>query len=199
MKFRLGITGGIGSGKSTVCRTFEILGIPVFYSDDVAREIMNTNDVLKTKLNAIVKQDVYNSGLLDRQRLASLIFNDPDLLAEVNSLVHPYVFREFESWVDRQNTDYVILEAAILFEAHAESSVNRILAVTAPVEERIKRVISRNNMTRKQILDRIRNQISEKEMIERSDLIINNAENEMIIPQVIDIHNNIMQLINKSV
>ena len=116
MIFRLGITGGIGSGKSTVSKGFEVLGIPVFSADDEARKIIESNEILKSDLNILVGFNLYSQGLLDRLRLAKLIFNDKDLLNGVNKLVHPYVIRAFNTWTEGQEADYVALEAAILFE-----------------------------------------------------------------------------------
>jgi len=197
MIFRLGITGGIGSGKSTVCKTFNVLGIPVFSADEEGRRIMDTDTRLKDDLNRLIGQDLYATGELDRVRLASLIFNDNDLLDSVNRLVHPLVFDKYREWCGQQCSDYVIFEAAILFEAGAEEYVDMILAVIAPLEERVKRVMERNKMSREQVMERVKNQISDKEMIERSDFYINNSDNEMIIPAVLEIHNRILTDINK--
>lgn len=196
MNFRLGITGGIGSGKSTVSKGFEVLGIPVFSADDMAREIMDSNENLKCELNKLIGFNVYNHGVLDRLHLAQLIFNDEDLLSKVNALVHPFVINAFLTWSEEQEADYVSLEAAILFESGANENVDKVVAVMAPVEERILRVIERNNLTREQVTDRIRNQISESEMIRRSDYIVNNADDSMIIPQILNIHYAVTDLIN---
>lgn len=198
MNFRLGITGGIGSGKSTVSKGFEVLGVPVFSADDVAREIMNSNEKLKSELNKLVGFNIYNQGVLNRIQLAGLIFNDKDLLHEVNSLVHPYVFSAFNQWSEEQDADYVAHEAAILFESGANKNVDKVVAVMAPLEERIQRVMERNRFTKEQVMDRIRNQISENEMARRSDFIVNNADDSMIMPQILNIHYAIMDLINVS-
>ncbi len=197
MIFRLGVTGGIGSGKSTVCKTFNILGIPVFSADEEGRIIMDTDTRLREDLNNLIGEDLYASGELDRVRLASMIFNDNNLLDSVNRLVHPLVFNKYREWCRQQYSDYVIFEAAILFEAGAEEYVDMILAVIAPLEERVKRVMERNRMSREQVMERVKNQISDEEMIERSDFHINNSDNEMIIPAVLEIHNRILLDINK--
>ncbi|MGM0666710.1 MAG: dephospho-CoA kinase [Bacteroidota bacterium] len=197
MIFRLGITGGIGSGKSTVCRVFNVLGVPVFSADDEGRIIMETDPGLKDELKEIVGYDLYSGGLLDRKKLASLIFNDRLLLDRVNALVHPRVFSRYLEWCEKQVADYVIFEAAILFESGAEKYVDKTLAVTAPLEERIQRVMGRNLMSREQVMERVNNQISEEEMLKRSDFNIDNSENIMIIPQVMDIHKRILKLLNK--
>jgi len=197
MIFRLGVTGGIGSGKSTVCKTFNVLGVPVFSADEEGRKITDTDTRLRNDLNNLIGEDLYASGELDRVRLASLIFNDNSLLESVNRLVHPLVFDKYRLWCEQQCSAYVIFEAAILFEAGAEAYVDMILAVIAPLEERVKRVMERNMMSREQVMERVKNQISDEEMIERSDFYINNSDNEMIIPRVLEIHNRILLDINK--
>lgn len=196
--FRLGITGGIGSGKTSVCKVFSMLGIPVFSADPVAREIMDHDERIIDTINAIVGRDLYRNGGLDRAVLANLIFNDRDLLEKVNSIVHPEVFRRFDEWVTVQNSPYVIMEAAILFESGASEMVDRVLTVTAPVEERISRVMHRNKLSREQVLERINNQMPDDERIRLSDFVISNSERDMIIPVVLEIHNKIISLIQAS-
>ena len=196
MKLRLGIIGGIGSGKSTICKVFEVLGIPVFYSDDEARKIMDSSEVVRKGLFDILGFDIYVDGQIDRPRMAGIIFNDNDLLQKVNKLVHPLVFEEFEAWIKRQNSDYVILESAILLESNAEWMVEKLCAVIAPLEERITRVMDRNNLKREEVMERIRNQVSENEMVRRSDFFIDNSDTRMIIPQVLSVHNDLNNLIN---
>jgi len=197
MIFRLGITGGIGSGKSTVCKVFNVLGVPVFSADDEGRIIMETDPELKKDLEKIAGCELYAEGMLDRKKLASLIFNDKELLSRVNALVHPKVFSRYLEWCEEQVADYVIFETAILFETGAEKYVDKTVAVTAPLEQRVQRVMGRNLMSREQVMERVKNQMSEKEILERSDFNIDNAEDIMIIPQVMDIHNRILQFLNK--
>jgi dephospho-CoA kinase len=193
---KLGITGGIGSGKTSVCKVFNILGIPVFSADPEAQRIMNSDIDIKHKLNRIAGRDIYSEGYLDRMGLASLIFNNQELLKQVNSLVHPVVFENFIRWVDTQSTPYVIMEAAILFESGASSLVDRVATVIAPVEERIARVTKRNRLSREQVMERIRNQMTDEERIKLSDYVINNSENEMIIPVILSIHEDIINHMN---
>lgn len=197
MIFRLGVTGGIGSGKTTVCKTFNVLGVPVFSADEEGRVIMDTDTQLREDLNNLVGEDLYASGGLDRRRLASIIFNDSEMLNKVNNLVHPFVFANYREWCQQQYSDYVIFEAAILFETGAEEHVDKTLAVIAPMEERVKRVMERNKMSRQQVMARVHNQISDEEMIKRSDYHINNSDKEMIIPQVLEIHKGILHYLNK--
>jgi len=195
VKFRLGVTGGIGSGKSTICKVFKVLDIPVFVSDDEARILMNEDDRIRKALNSIAGFDLYPGGELDRPTLAELIFNDEVLLEKVNHLVHPAVLQAFNNWAEQQVSDYVILETALLYKSELNWALDKSLAVIAPMEERILRVMERNALTRDQVLERIRNQVSEAEMISKSDFVINNADNNMIISEVIRIHNDILNII----
>lgn len=193
---KLGITGGIGSGKTSVCRVFGVLGIPVFSADPEAQIIMNTERSVINSINDLAGKNLYTDGKLNKEELANLIFNDPELLKKVNSLVHPVVFEHFREWADMQTTPYVIMEAAILFESGASKLVDRVATVFAPVEERIYRVIVRNKLTREQVTDRIKNQMDDEERISLSDYVINNSENEMIIPVILGIHEDILNHLN---
>jgi len=195
-RFRLGITGGIGSGKTSVCRVFGVLGIPVFSADREARIIMESDERIIHGINVIAGKDIYVNGKLDRMALASIIFNNRVLLEKVDSLVHPAVFDRFIKWIPLQPGLYVIMEAAIMFESGASKLVDRIAAITAPVEERIERIIERSSLTREQITERIDNQMDDAERVRRSDYVINNSENDMIIPAILKIHNEILNLIN---
>lgn len=195
-RFRLGITGGIGSGKTSVCRVFGVLGIPVFSADRVANEIMENDEKIIRGINSIAGSDLYVSGKLDRMALASLIFNNKEMLFKVDSLVHPAVFDQFSRWVPSQNAVYVIMEAAIMFESGASKLVDKIVTVAAPVEQRIERIIERNKLTREQIAERINNQMDDAERMRLSDYVINNSENDMIIPAILRIHDEILTIIN---
>jgi dephospho-CoA kinase len=195
-RFKLGITGGIGSGKTSVCRVFEVLGIPVFSADSQAREIMEKDTGIIAGINSLIGKDVYKNGILDRTELASIIFNNTTILKKVNSLVHPAVFDSFNKWATIQSTPYVIMEAAILFESGASAFVDKIATVVAPVEQRVKRVVLRNKLSQEQVMERMRNQIGDEERISLSDFVINNSENDMIIPSILKIHNEILTFIN---
>jgi len=193
---KLGITGGIGSGKTSVCRVFNVLGIPVFSADPEASKIIENDKRIKAELNKIAGRNLYEKKTLDRKTLALLIFNNPALLAKVNSLVHPVVFDNFTKWAAIQNAPYVIMEAAILFESGAAILVDRVATVVAPVEERISRVTRRNRLTREEVLDRIKNQMNDEMRIRMSDYVIQNSENDMIIPAILSIHEDILTHIN---
>jgi dephospho-CoA kinase len=191
---KLGVTGGIGSGKTSVCKVFNVLGIPVFYSDDEARKVMDSEiDIIET-VKRIAGKDVYSSGSLDRAELARLIFNNRKLLKMINEVVHPVVFERFKTWQKSSSSPYVIMEAAILFESGAIKLVDRIVTILAPEEERIERIVRRNNLTREQVLDRIRNQMPDEEKTALSDWVIHNSEHDMIIPEILKIHEEMLSL-----
>lgn len=195
---KLGITGGIGSGKTSVCRIFNVLGIPVFSADPAASQIMENDGYVKEGINSIAGSNMYVNGTLNRKKLAELIFNDYSLLTKVNALVHPVVLENFKIWALQQHTLYVIMEAAILFESGASKLVDKTVTVVAPIEERIQRVILRNNLTKEQVLERIRNQMNDEERIRLSDYIIRNSENDMIIPAILEIHDKILKYIKEA-
>jgi dephospho-CoA kinase len=190
---KLGVTGGIGSGKTSVCRVFSVLGIPVFSADDTAKEVMDIDTGIILRINTIAGKNLYTNGTLDRIELAKLIFNNSRLLEKVNSLVHPVIFSRFREWEKQQNAPYVIMEAAILFESGASEYVDRIVTVVAPINERVNRVIHRSNLSRDQVEERMRNQIDDGERIKHSDYVIHNSENDMIIPAIIRIHEDILK------
>ena len=193
---KLGVTGGIGAGKTSVCRVFSSIGIPVFSADTEAREVMDIDTGIILRINTIAGKNLYLNGSLDRAELARLIFSNYRLLEKVNSLVHPVVFSRFREWEKKQSTPYVIMEAAILFESGASKVVDRVVTVVAPMEERVERVIHRNNLTREQVMERMKNQMSDSERIRQSDYTIYNSENDMILPAILSIHEDILKYIN---
>lgn len=194
MAKRLGITGGIGSGKTTVCRIFRVLGVPVFVADTVARQLLNSDTGIRETINTIADKDLYTSGELDRKELARIIFNRPELLLMVNASVHPAVLRQFDEWAGQSEEPYVIMEAAILFEARADELVDRVVTISAPIEERIARVMGRNELSREEVIGRINNQLEDEEREDQSYYVINNADNEMIIPEILKIHDDMLRL-----
>ena len=197
-RMKIGVTGGIGSGKTSVCKVFNVLGIPVFSADPDAKEIMDNNPDIIRSINSLVGTDLYLKGSLDRSKLASIIFKDKFLLEKINLLIHPFVFDHFKTWVKEQTAPYVIMEAAILFESGASKLVDRVVTVIAPVEERVGRVIKRNKLSRDQVMDRIGNQMTDESRSELSDYVIRNSENDMIIPAILDIHKDILAHLKRS-
>ncbi|MBN2666780.1 MAG: dephospho-CoA kinase [Bacteroidales bacterium] len=194
---KLGITGGIGSGKSTVCKVFAVLGIPVFSADDEAKRIQENDRALQDRISTIAGKDLFPGGRLDRSEMARLIFSDRSLLQKVNSVVHPAVFHSFEEWMKNQKSPYSIMEAAILFESGAFRMMDRVATVVTPYEERIGRLVAGNRFTREQIIERMKNQADDESRIPGSDFIIFNSENDMIIPAVLGIHGEMLKLYEK--
>lgn len=195
----LGVTGGIGSGKTTVCKVFAVLGIPVFSADDQAKRIQDSDPDLQKKINSIAGKDLFTAGKLDRAELARLIFADRDLLGKVNSVVHPAVFSCFREWVKQQDAPYAIMEAAILFESGASGMMDRIVTVVTPMEERIERLVGGNKMSREQVMERIKNQVDDETRISQSDYVIFNSDSDMIIPAILGIHREMITLYRKSI
>ena len=189
MTITVGITGGIGSGKSTVCEIFKILGVPVFEADKVARNLMNENSVIRLNLVEWFGNEIYSGNQLNRKLLAEHIFNDNSLLNKVNSLVHPIVREEFEKWKNSQNTVYSVYEAAILFESGFYKLMDFTVLITAPEQIRINRVMKRDNLSPDQVLARIKNQWSDEEKRKLATVVIINDNKNLIIPQIIEIDN----------
>lgn len=196
-QLKLGVTGGIGSGTSTVCKVFSVLGIPVFSADDEARKLQDNDIDLRRKINDLAGKDLFTSGRLDRAALAELIFRNRELLEKVNSIVHPAVFSYYREWVKKQDTPYSIMEAAILFESGASEMMDRILTVVTPMEERIERVVKGKRLTREQVTERIMNQIDDETRISKSDYVIFNSEKDMIIPAVLGVHKEMLRQYQK--
>lgn len=185
---KVGITGGIGSGKSTVCKVFRTMGIPVFEADNVARQLMNSNAEIRILLINLFGAEVYlPDQTVDRKLLSSIVFSDPSLLAQLNEIVHPFVMNTFDEWCEKQESPYILHEAAILFESGYYKIMNKTITVVTSEEERIQRVMKRDGTTRELVKQRIQNQWTDEQRINLADLVINNNENELIIPQIIEI------------
>lgn len=190
---KIGITGGMGSGKSTVAKVFEVLGIPVYYADDAAKKLMNEDEALKEKLIAVFGKEIYQDGILNRPHLSGLVFNNPEKLAQLNSIVHPATIADAESWMQQQHSPYAIKEAAILFESGANKYVDKVIGVYAPIQLRINRVIQRDNSTEEAVTARMNRQMEEDKKMNLCDYVITNDEQELVIPQVLKIHELLMK------
>jgi dephospho-CoA kinase len=185
---RIGLTGGIGSGKSTVAGIFKVLGIPVFDADTEAKQIMETDPDLR---NAIIEKfgpTTYNDGRLDRKYLSSIVFNDPFQLELLNSLVHPFAIAAAEVWATGQTTPYVVKEAALFFEAGSASGLDYMIGVYAPQHIRMQRVIIRDQVKREEVLARMQRQIQEEIKMRLCDFVILNDDQQLLIPQVVKLH-----------
>jgi dephospho-CoA kinase len=185
---KVGITGGIGSGKSTVCAFFEVLGIPVFYADDAARRIMDEDGALKASISKLFGDEIYIEGRLDRAALGKAIFGNAEKLSALNALVHPAAIAAAESWMLQQKSSYVIKEAAIFFESGSNVGMDVMIGVSAPRELRIQRAMKRSKLSREEVLARIARQMDEDEKMRRCDFVIINDDVHAVIPQVLQIH-----------
>ncbi|WP_143307321.1 dephospho-CoA kinase [Chitinophaga vietnamensis] len=192
---KVGITGGIGSGKSTVSKIFELLGVPVYYADERAKDILVRDAALAAQVKAHFGEEVYfPDGTLNRKHLANIVFNDKAQLDVLNSFVHPATIRDSDNWAQQQNTPYVLKEAALLFETESFHHLDKIIAVFAPQPLRVHRVMKRDNVTRNEVLARMYKQIDETIKMRLADYVIRNDEQHMVIPQVLELHQTLLTL-----
>ncbi|MFN8324009.1 MAG: dephospho-CoA kinase [Chitinophagales bacterium] len=196
---KVGIIGGIGSGKSTVCKMFEKLGIPVYYADERAKYLMQHEHHLIDEIRKTFGADIYDNGSLNRKLLSERVFNNSSKLQQLNALVHPAVFRDTEEWVEEQKAlkvPYVLKEAALLIESGSYKNLDRLIVVSAPLEIRIKRVIDRDHSTREEILARINHQLPDEDKMKLADYVIENSGDlKYLEQQVLEIHKKLI-LIN---
>lgn len=192
--FQVGLTGGIGSGKTLVCSVLEKLGVAVYYADVEARNLMNNDSGLKSQIEEEFGKEAYRNGTLNREFLAGKVFADSVLLAKMNALVHPAVRMHYSEWVGLQvNVPYVVEEAAILFESGSDQFMDLSVLIYADEELRIQRVMQRDGTDREQVKRRMSMQISEEEKKKRADYLIYNDGREMLLPQIIKLHNRIVK------
>jgi len=187
---KVGITGNIGSGKTTVSKIFEVLGIPVFYADDEAKNVMVNDAIL---IDAIKKtfgaQSYFDDGTLNRKHIAGIVFDNDAELAKLNAIVHPATFRAFDNWLPKHtHAPYILKEAALLFESDSFKLCDKTIMVTAPLDMRVKRVILRDGLSEEEILKREANQFTEEKKTGLSDFVIKNDNAELVIPQVLKLH-----------
>jgi dephospho-CoA kinase len=180
----IGLTGGIGSGKSTVAHVFEVLGIPVYYADREAKKIMNEDEELRQQIIHEFGNSAYENGILNRPHLASVVFANKEKLAILNSIVHPATIRHGKQWMEKQPTPYAIKEAALIFESGTQEYLDYVIGVSAPFNVRLQRAMSRDNVTRDEVMSRMKNQISEEIKMRLCDFVIKNDEQELVIVQV---------------
>lgn len=194
---KVGITGGIGSGKTSVCQVFERLGVPVYYADVRAKQLMEEDKELIASIKHLIGENAYDEhGNLNRKLIADTVFSDEEKLLKLNSLVHPAVARDYESWneiLQRKNYPYSIKEAALLVETGSYKQLDKLIVVTADLESRISRVIARDKASREQVLARINAQIPEEQKAELADFVIRNDAIMELVPQVTKIHFQLLQ------
>ncbi len=182
---KVGVTGGIGSGKSFVCSVISAMGYHVYNSDEEAKKIVNNNPVVVNSIKKLFGEDIYVKGNLDRKKVAELVFTNRILLEKLNKIVHPEVKRHFDNWLKINSQHRIIFqEAAIIFESGANNYLDKVIGVIAPLETRIRRIKERDGVNKKSILNRIGNQISDNELIQKCDYLIYNNDKELIVPQI---------------
>lgn len=194
MPIKVGLTGGIGSGKSTVAKIFELLGVPVYYADAASKRLYHTNKELMANLKKHFGEDIYTNEILNRTKLAAIVFSDNKKLALLNELVHPLTIRDAELWIAQQTTPYVIKEAALLFESGSVAGLDYVIGVSAPAHIRIKRTIDRDGIDRGAVLNRMSKQIDESIKMKLCDFVIANNEQELVIPQVLALHEKFLEM-----
>lgn len=188
----IGVTGGIGSGKTTVCKIFEQLSVPVFYSDAAAQQLLGEDRIVNEIVAVFGKNVLDSKKNIDKQWLSSVVFSDKNLLEKLNNIIHPRVADLFKHWQHAQKNKKIVLkETALLFENNLSNQVNRIITVVSPIELRVRRVMSRNGISEEEVMMRINNQMTDEDKIKRSDYVIENDEKKMILPQVLDVYKKI--------
>lgn len=193
----IGLTGGIGSGKTLITRVFSHLGVPIYYTDDRAKEFYKGQEVIN-KLVSYFGDTIIENGEVNKKELAKIVFKSKSQLRLLDSIIHPLVRQDYELWKIKQDSPYVIMESAILFESNWQNMFNKIICVYTPKEVAIKRVMQRDNITRTQVIDRMKNQLLDTEKRKMSDFIIMHDDNKMLIPQILSIHNQLILLAKKS-
>lgn len=185
---RIGLTGGIGSGKSTVARIFEVLGIPVYDADSASKKLMSENEALKKLVKNHFGEEAYTQGILNRNYLAKQVFADSKKMALLNSMVHPATIKDAEEWMKKQNAPYVIKEAALIFESGSQKQLDIVIGVKAPLALRLERTVQRDHVLAEEVIARMDMQMDEDMKMRLCDYVIVNDEEQLLIPQVLALH-----------
>ena len=194
---RIGLTGGIGSGKSTVAKIFEVLGIPVYYADDAAKQIMNTDEALKREIIKHFGAESYIDEKLNRAYIAGKVFDNRENLELLNLLTHPATIRDAESWMGKQTAPYAIKEAALIFESGSEKFLDYVVGVDAPEALRISRTMQRDHISTEEVRNRMKNQMNEEKKMSLCKFTILNNEQQPVLPQVLALHDQLLALAQK--
>ena len=184
----IGLTGGIGSGKSTVLELFKILGVKTYSADESAKKLVNTDPYLINLIKSSFGDNIYDKGILNSRKLSKIVFEDTEKLKLLNSIIHPAVAKDFKLFLNSNKEDYIVKEAAIIFETKSENSYDKIIFIQAPLEIRIERVINRDNISREEVMKRINNQLDENLIIDKCDYVIRNENIEDLEDKVLSIH-----------
>ena len=191
---KVGITGGIGSGKSTVCQIFSTLGIPVYNADNEARWLTDHNLQIVSGVKKLFGNDIYKNGMLNRKKVGAQVFGNKDLLAQLNEVIHPVVAKHFDDWLKRhEHHPFILKEAAILFESGAHLKMDKVITVTAPKELRVLRVIKRDGLSKAEVESRMSHQMPEEEKVKMSDYTIHCNDVDLVIPQVLRVYDDILR------
>lgn len=190
----VGLTGGIGSGKTTVAKMFQDLGVPLYIADEKAKELMNSSKVIKRKLIALFGDNAYKNEVLNKPFIASKIFNNKEYLHKMNAIVHPKVASNFKKWLKKQNAPYIIKEAAIIFENQQQGNYDIIITVTANLDNRISRLLKRDETTKEKIMAIVNNQLTDEEKVRLSDYEIINNQLDTTKQQVVKIHKELLKI-----
>ena len=191
---RIGLTGGIGSGKTTVAKIFEVLGVPVYYADDAAKRLMSENESLRGEIIRQFGKGAYSGTLLNRSFLGDLVFKDPAKLASLNAIVHPATLLDAKHWLSMQTTHYAIKEAALIFEAGAHKDLDYVIGVSSSASIRIQRIMKRDGLSREEVSARMDKQMNETIKMKLCDFVLINDEKQLLVPHVIALHDQILKL-----
>lgn len=195
MALKIGITGGIGCGKTTICQAFEVLGVPVFYADKEAKKILATDIETHIQLYHVFGDEIFTNNKPDRSKIAAIVFNNSEKLNQLNAIIHPKVRENFANWSEnQQHHPYIIQEAAILFESNLWKQFDYSILVIATLEQRVARVMKRDNTSEQAVLQRISNQWTDDEKAKLASFIISNNENDKLLPQLLIIHKQLLSL-----
>ena len=189
----VGLTGGIGSGKSTVLNQFKNLGINTYSADKASKKLVNSDKDLIKSIKDLFGDNVYENNILNTEKLSKIVFQDPNKLKSINSIIHPAVAKDFESFIKNNNGDYIVKEVAIIFETNTEDNYDKIILIRAPLEERIKRVILRDNLSREDVIKRVNNQIDDSTIIDNCDYVIENINLKDLKEKVLKIHKDLIR------
>ena len=184
----IGLTGGIGSGKSTVLELFKILGVKTYSADESAKKLVNTDPYLINLIKSSFGENIYDKGQLNSKKLSDIVFENKEKLKLLNSIIHPAVAKDFKLFLNSNNEDYIVKEAAIIFETKSENNYDKIIFIQSPLEIRIERVINRDNISREEVMKRINNQLDENLIIDKCDYVIRNENKEDLEDKVLSIH-----------